>query len=67
VYENAAGFLRIRALPDQIEHATLFDNTRIHPECYIANDWLADLRLILRLSVMCMLNQLLPGVGIQKH
>jgi transcriptional accessory protein Tex/SPT6 len=49
VYENAAGFLRIRPMTGDdgevdlsVEGLDILDNTRIHPECYHTYDMYAN-------------------------
>lgn len=45
MYENAAGFLRIRPgraedgeVDLSLDGLNILDNTRIHPECYVTYD-----------------------------
>lgn len=47
VYNNAASFLRVCDQGLEDKAVDFFDDTRIHPECYIQNDFAPKVNLYL--------------------
>jgi hypothetical protein len=51
VYNNAASFLRVCDQGLEDKAVDFFDDTRIHPECYIQNDFAPKVTLEINMTL----------------